>query len=137
MFWNHKHMTNIGKRAKERREELGLSQTQVGDACGVTQQAIEKLEAGEVRRPRYLDDLADKLLTTKKWLQDGTGQKGIIKFPDDNDNHSVDTLMSLWQRSTAQVQTMFLAGIDAELKKSITNGVHNSDPNPSHGKRHT
>lgn len=129
-------MTSIGKRAKERREELELSQTEVGDACGVTQQAIEKLEAGEVRRPRYLDDLAEKLLTTKQWLQTGVGQRVIIKISEDNDNHSVDTLMSLWQRSTSQVQTMFLAGINAELKKSPPSGLCDSNPSPAHGKRH-
>lgn len=77
-------MKNIGFRAKERREELRLSQTEVGRACGVTQQAIEKLEAGEVNRPRYLDELATILKTTKLWLKDGIGQKGVI-YPEKED----------------------------------------------------
>lgn len=66
-------MTSLGSRAKRRREELGLSQALVASNCGVTQQAIEQMEAGDVLRPRYMAELADILQTTVKWLRDGSG----------------------------------------------------------------
>ena len=44
--------------AKTARVRLGLSQEAVAERVGVTQQAIQQLEAGEVSRPRYLRKLA-------------------------------------------------------------------------------
>lgn len=62
-------MKKMGLKIKERREALGLTQEEVASACGVTQQAIQRLENGEILRPRYLDELAAVLGTTKAWLK--------------------------------------------------------------------
>ena len=63
-----------GSRVRQRREELGISQTEVGKACGVKQQTINNLELDKVNRPRYLDELAVKLDCTKEWIQHGLGK---------------------------------------------------------------
>lgn len=47
--------------ARAARVRLGLSQEAVAERVGVTQQAIQQLEAGEVSRPRYLRKLAKVL----------------------------------------------------------------------------
>lgn len=64
-------MQAVHHRAKARREELKLTQRQVADACGVTQQAYEKFERGETKRPRYLFELAKALKISAEWLKTG------------------------------------------------------------------
>jgi DNA-binding XRE family transcriptional regulator len=92
-------MQTLGQRARARREELGLTQKRIAAACGVTQQAYEKLEGGDVRRPRYLPELADILQTSPRWLLTGldetknpenrqspnAGKISVYGYPSDGD----------------------------------------------------
>ena len=74
-------MTTMGQRVLERRKLLGMSQEQLADFCKVSQQAIDQLEGNLVRRPRYIDDLAVALKTTKEWLKTGEGSPDSIDDP--------------------------------------------------------
>lgn len=58
-------------RARKRREELKLTQRQVAKLCRVTQQAYEKFERGETKRPRYIYELAKALKVSPDWLSTG------------------------------------------------------------------
>jgi transcriptional regulator with XRE-family HTH domain len=59
----------FGQRVRERREELDLSQKQLGMACGYSQQNIRTFESGTVKRPeRCAPALAKALRTTMDWL---------------------------------------------------------------------
>lgn len=40
-------MTDIGNRIKERRKELGLSQTEIDEKCGISSGALSKIENGK------------------------------------------------------------------------------------------
>jgi transcriptional regulator with XRE-family HTH domain len=64
-------MSILGDRCRQRREELGLSQTQLGGMCGVKQQAIDALERGKTKRPKFLHELSKALGRPIEWL---TGQ---------------------------------------------------------------
>lgn len=55
-------------RMAARRNFLGLSQVQLADMVGMSQQAIAKLERGKVDRPRKLKEIAEQLNTTEEWL---------------------------------------------------------------------
>lgn len=66
-------METIGSRVKHRREELGLSQKDVADHCGISQAAVAKIEDGRTRRPRNLLELSEILKTSSQWLLFGTG----------------------------------------------------------------
>ncbi|MEJ1996315.1 MAG: LexA family transcriptional regulator [Limibacillus sp.] len=54
-------MNKIQDVVRQRRTEIGLSQPQLARRIGVSAQAIQQLEAGDVRRPRYLVELANAL----------------------------------------------------------------------------
>ena len=41
---------NIGNRVKIKRDSLGLTQTQLAEKVGTSQQAIEQLEGGIIQR---------------------------------------------------------------------------------------
>lgn len=63
---------NIGVRAKFRRDEIGLTQAELADKVGTSQQAIEQLEGGKTKRPRYLPELAEVLGVSIDWLLNGS-----------------------------------------------------------------
>lgn len=63
------HMARvIPDRVAGRREELKLSQAQLGELAGVTQQAIQQLEDGKIARPRKLREIAHALKVSPDWL---------------------------------------------------------------------
>lgn len=63
----------IAARVLSRRTELGLTQAEVAEMAGTTQQAIVQLESGKTKRPRYLPELAKALKCDIQWLLDGKG----------------------------------------------------------------
>ena len=54
-------MSKLSEVVRQRRHEIGLSQPQLARRIGVSAQAVQQLEAGDVRRPRYLVELASAL----------------------------------------------------------------------------
>jgi transcriptional regulator with XRE-family HTH domain len=61
-------MKNLGSRIKYMREKLGLSQGQVADKLGVSQQAIQQVETGKAKKPKYLYEMAVMLGVSYEWL---------------------------------------------------------------------
>ena len=68
----------FGRRLRERREELGLSQAELGAAAGFSQSNIGWLESGVAKRPqRVANELAASLQTTREWLLWKEGPKHV------------------------------------------------------------
>ena len=63
----------ISARVLLRRNQLRLTQTELAELAGTTQQAIVQLESGKTKRPRYLPELAKALECDIQWLLDGSG----------------------------------------------------------------
>ncbi len=64
--------TTLGERVRFLREKKGMSQSELAGALpGVKQQSIDQLEQGQVRRPRFLPELAVALGTNVQWLLTG------------------------------------------------------------------
>ena len=61
-------METLAKRVKARRDELNLSQGQVGDACGLKQGDISKIESGKILKTTEMVRLADALQCSPWWL---------------------------------------------------------------------
>ncbi|MBY6104880.1 helix-turn-helix transcriptional regulator [Ferrimonas balearica] len=58
----------IANRLRDRRLELGLTQTELADIAGTTQQSIQSIESGNIRRPRNLIEIAKALGVSPEWL---------------------------------------------------------------------
>ena len=81
----------IGHRIRTRREELGMTQSDLGDAIGVHKSTIMRYEAGEIARIKLplLQEIARKLDVSPGWLAlktDNTGKypstsRGAYGFP--------------------------------------------------------
>ncbi len=140
----------VGERAKSRRKALGLTQTKVAQACGITQQAYEKLESGEVRRPRYLLELADTLEASAKWLLTGenppppahrrlsqkilTGN-GIAVY-----SYTADTKIKQsinWEKDIPIEWTPFFPGLDNSSRYSSGLRIQGNDLEPVYRHGHT
>ncbi|WP_083294626.1 helix-turn-helix domain-containing protein [Burkholderia plantarii] len=62
---------DFGRRARERREHLGLSQKAVADLVGISQPAIAKIEGGGATTTTNGFALANALRTSLEWLEFG------------------------------------------------------------------
>lgn len=67
----------IGARIAERRVELGISQASLAETVDMKQQSIASIEAGDVKRPGKLREIATALLTTEDWLLTQKGPKNV------------------------------------------------------------
>ncbi|MCL6397244.1 helix-turn-helix domain-containing protein [Pectobacterium carotovorum subsp. carotovorum] len=62
---------SLAARFKARRLELDMTQVEVANAAGVSQQSVESIESGRTRKPRNLLDLAKALRCSPDWLLNG------------------------------------------------------------------
>lgn len=66
-----KQENTISQRVKQRRNDIGLTQAEVAELAGITQQSYQQIEAGETKRPRHLLEIAQALRCTANWLMFG------------------------------------------------------------------
>lgn len=71
-------MNTLAKRFHYAREQAGLSQSSLARRVGIKPQAIQSIEAGHVRRPRNIVEIASVLGVTPEWLLLG---KGTMEVP--------------------------------------------------------
>lgn len=69
---------NIAERVKLRRAELGITQAELAIKAQTSQQAIQQLEDGKTKRPRYLPELAVALGCSVKWLVTGSTDESDV-----------------------------------------------------------
>lgn len=63
-----KKMPKLSERLKFIRAEMNLSQVELAEKAGTTQQAIQQAEKGKARQPRYLHKLAQALDIDVDWV---------------------------------------------------------------------
>lgn len=63
-----KNIPDLSGRLRHIREIKGLSQVELAEIAGTTQQAIQQAETGKARSPRYLHKLALALDIPYEWL---------------------------------------------------------------------
>ena len=72
------------------RRRAGLSQSALARRLGISPQSIQQLEAGQVRRPRYVLTLARLFQVSPDWLEEGAGSppgpagEGQVELPAPN-----------------------------------------------------
>lgn len=64
----YKSMPKLSERLQYLRKILNLSQADLAEKAGTTQQAIQQAEKGIARQPRYLHRLAQELDVPINWL---------------------------------------------------------------------
>ena len=74
-------MSKLSERLKYIRNYHNLSQMELAEKAGTTQQAIQQAETGKARQPRYLNRLAQELEISVEWLIFGEIEKTKQKVP--------------------------------------------------------
>jgi transcriptional regulator with XRE-family HTH domain len=70
MDMNEKRKAEIARRLTEAREDLGLTQVELAQACGIYHSTISRYETGErVPTPRYMRKLAERLNKSIPYLR--------------------------------------------------------------------
>lgn len=75
--------STLAERCKDRRVAAGLSQEQLGKACGVSGVAILLIENGTTKRPRNILQLATALKVNPFWLLFGESDDQEKETPAD------------------------------------------------------
>lgn len=73
-------METISQRLKQKREEMNLSQAQLAEKAGMTQQSLQAIEAGNTKRPRFLLEIATALQCDAHWLLYGEHHSSTAKI---------------------------------------------------------
>ncbi|MEY0543937.1 LexA family protein [Providencia rettgeri] len=62
---------SLATRVKQRRTELSLTQVELAERAGISQQSVESIENGRTRKPRNIIELAKALQCNPEWLVNG------------------------------------------------------------------
>lgn len=73
-------MSTLAKRLRYAREQANLSQSALARQVGIKPQAIQFMEAGQVRRPRNLLEIAQVLSVSPEWLLLGKGRMEFLNI---------------------------------------------------------
>ena len=74
-------MSILGDRVRERRKQLGMSQTDLAEAIKSSQQSIGHIERGSRLRPRKLKEIAETLNVSEDWLLGVTDNPSVKTSP--------------------------------------------------------
>ena len=108
----------VGRRIKERRNEIGISMPELGRRVGVNKSTIQRYETDGVNpnRSMIINGLADALQTTPEWLTGQSEEKEIRKDADDGHtlyedeivDHLNDFLDAVSKSVQPEIQQRFL-----------------------------
>lgn len=70
--------TTLAQRLKKARRLSGLSQKELGEAVGVSQAAIQKIEVGNAQNSTKLIEIAKVLRVSPEWLSSGNGEEPTL-----------------------------------------------------------
>ncbi|EFL5716745.1 helix-turn-helix transcriptional regulator [Shigella dysenteriae] len=86
-------MNTLAERLKIAREKMGMSQAQLGEAIGLSQQSVAKIENGDTLQPRKIKEIAKVLNVSQKWLQLGIEENGFLSefVVEEAENANLDT----------------------------------------------
>lgn len=107
----YKKMPKLSERLKYIRHLHDLSQAELAEKAGTTQQAIQQAEAGKARQPRYLHKLAQELDISVEWMVFGQPPETNEKKPYDHktgfDDRASDVLQNFFSMPEDDQQLIF------------------------------
>lgn len=106
----------VGKRIKERRNEIGISMPELGRRVGVNKSTIQRYETDGVNpsRSMVINGLADALQTTPEWLtglsdeKEACNDSGHTLCEDEIIGHVSDFLDAVGKTVQPEIQRRFL-----------------------------
>ncbi len=84
-------MSSLAERLKQSRKDAGLTQAQLGEKIGVSQNTIQKIERGG--NTTYVVQLAEVLGVSANWLQTGEGNTNLVALIPENEIDDDDAII--------------------------------------------
>lgn len=105
--------TTFSDRLRDSMQKAGLTQSQLAEAVGVSQGAIQKLVSGKAKSTTKLVQIANVLGVRPEWLSEGVG---AIRKSDDFPSEEKWTKVEIWDSNTPleadEVEVPFLKDIE-------------------------
>lgn len=114
---------SLADRVRQRREELGLTQTQLAELVGMRQQSVAELESGSTKNPRKLLELADALHTSPVWLKTGkvdsnaTNLEGVSVWDDEDAEEEDDVYLPFFKEAQLAAGDGRVVELDSEGRR--------------------
>jgi SOS-response transcriptional repressor LexA len=86
-------MTTLGKRLRRARKNKGLSQKALAERIGIKQQAVQRIERGDVKNSCYIVELAHALEVSSDWLVTGKEWRPPITYTSELQNRYTPALI--------------------------------------------
>jgi transcriptional regulator with XRE-family HTH domain len=121
---------SIGKRIKQRRDMLRLSQEDLAREVGISQEMISKVEKGLAQTTRSLPLIAHVLKVNALWLQTGEGVPDLDYSPTFEDSNPIIKELTKLIKSTDKrgQEKILLAAKDAlDLHNAMKDSLKNFD----------
>lgn len=96
---------SLAERVRERREALGITQTELAEKVGIKQQSIASIENGDTKNPRKIFELATALKCSMQWLKTGehesnaTSLEGLSLWDDDDGDDDDDVYLPFFKEA--------------------------------------
>ncbi|HDL6968858.1 TPA: helix-turn-helix transcriptional regulator [Yersinia enterocolitica] len=114
---------SLAERVKERREAIGITQTELADKVGIKQQSIASIENGETKNPRKIFELAQALKCSVHWLKTGnqesnaTQLEGISLWEEESEDEEDDVYLPFFKEAQLAAGDGRVVELDCEGKK--------------------
>ena len=105
----YKKMPKLSERLKYIRKLHNLSQAELAEKAGTTQQAIQQAEKGKAQQPRYLHKIAQVLDIPVDWMVFGEVESGTktTKKPSGMNDQSSEVLDSFFAMPEKDQQLIY------------------------------
>lgn len=126
---------SIGKRVRQARKHIGLTQAELAKKVGMKQSTLSELETGESTRTSSVATIANALGVSAYWLDTGLGdmtsQEAVAPPGDESgvDPAEIIRLVSFYGKADARLRREIMSSVE-ELVRGATVIAARENPNP-------
>jgi phage repressor protein C with HTH and peptisase S24 domain len=114
---------SLAERVRERRDVLGITQTELADKIGIKQQSVASIENGETKNPRKIFEIAQALKCSVHWLKTGqqesnaTHLEGVSLWEEESEDEEDDVFLPFFKETQLAAGDGRVVELDCEGKK--------------------
>jgi transcriptional regulator with XRE-family HTH domain len=113
-------VSTIGSRVREARIRAEMNQTELGEASGISQQMITKIEADGVKKPSGLEEIANALGVSYSYLKTGVVNPVIDSTATDAESYILTAKDALAESLNSMCAINIQNGVDKDkLDKAL------------------
>ncbi len=114
---------SLAERVRERRDVLGITQTELADKIGIKQQSVASIENGETKNPRKIFEIAQALKCSVHWLKTGQQEpnashlEGVTLWDEESEEEEDDVFLPFFKEAQLAAGDGRVVELDCDGKK--------------------